>query len=732
MHPEKNSTASSLNIEDTLSGFIAAWLSASALMNVANRDVREYFSLRYAGLEGLGLLILLTAGLFAFFLFLQRSKTMPGLDSSKAGRFLYFAWLFFAFTLFQRMRDTPQAPSLLLVMLVSLILARGIFISAAKGKPLDILLCLAGLTLTALVLISAPWPEYLEELTRFSSTSPSYLIPVLSGTLVLIPLLITILWHRMSKKCQLDPGHRSLLIVMITAMVLQAAVISVITVSRYLSLRTPTYDFNLFVQMFHNMAESFQPMTTLERNMPLSHFKVHVSPIYYLMLPFYYLFRDPATLQILQSLVVASGIIPLVFIARHFKLSYKVQIAFSLIYLVSPALIASNFYDLHENCFLPPLILWLIYFLEKRKSLGIAVFTILTLMVKEDAAIYVWTLSLFFMLERKMIKTGLAMLAVSGSWFIAAITWLKEFGDGAMTGRFSGLIGIKEWSLLSVPYSVFRNPGFIFSKLFVPEKFLYILQMLLPLAFMPLLSKKLTRWVLLIPFLLMNLMVDYQYQYDITFQYNYGSYVILMYMALLFFKDLQPDAEVTARNGDGSQITDRQVQSVPMVPGEETSAAFDSATDGKTASKVNVPLPKNSRNFHQKIPIPAKLLLVIAITSGLLFSISLVDGYKIYPRYLSSQQEVIRSIKGSLDEIPSDGSVIATTFLTGYLGEREIIYDLEYHLTGTDHYPADYIVFDLRPGFDHEREKADIFRYNGYRNMIDKPGEVLILMAPWK
>lgn len=42
-------------------------------------------------------------------------------------------------------------------------------------------------------------------------------------------------------------------------------------------------------------------MTTCERDRVLSHFAVHVSPIYYLFLPFYALFPSPVTLEVLQA-----------------------------------------------------------------------------------------------------------------------------------------------------------------------------------------------------------------------------------------------------------------------------------------------------------------------------------------------------------------------------------------------------------------------------------------------
>ena len=119
--------------------------------------------------------------------------------------------------------------------------------------------------------------------------------------------------------------------------------------------------------MFHHMKEGFLPIVSSERDKLLSHFAVHISPIYYLLLPLYCIFPSPYTLQISQGIILAGGIIPFYLLARHKGLSNKVTVMLSIAYAFSPALICGTTYDLHENCFLVPLLLWMFYFFEKEK-----------------------------------------------------------------------------------------------------------------------------------------------------------------------------------------------------------------------------------------------------------------------------------------------------------------------------------------------------------------------------
>ena len=96
--------------------------------------------------------------------------------------------------------------------------------------------------------------------------------------------------------------------------------VSVWTVGRVRSFCAPTYDFGIFAQMFHSMKTTGLPITTVERDGALSHFAVHVSPIYYLLLPFYMVVPKPETLQVLQAAVLASAVIPLYKIGKRYGL----------------------------------------------------------------------------------------------------------------------------------------------------------------------------------------------------------------------------------------------------------------------------------------------------------------------------------------------------------------------------------------------------------------------------
>ena len=128
--------------------------------------------------------------------------------------------------------------------------------------------------------------------------------------------------------------------------------VSAWSVSRVRGLSVSSFDFGLFRWMFYSMTKTGRMLTTLERNGVLSHFAVHFSPIYYLLLPFYWLFPQPETLEIAQAAVMASAILPLWLLGKRHGLSGLSRTLLCMTLAVYPAFVGGAGYDLHENCFL--------------------------------------------------------------------------------------------------------------------------------------------------------------------------------------------------------------------------------------------------------------------------------------------------------------------------------------------------------------------------------------------
>ena len=314
-------------------------------------------------------------------------------------------------------------------------------------------------------------------------------------------------------------------------------IVSAACIARYSAYMSHNFDFGIFTQMFENMRTTGLADTTVERNTLMSHFGVHFSPFYYLLLPFYMICPRPETLLVIQAAFVAIGVIPVVLICRHFKLSQSITVVISLMYFFFPSLANGCLYDFHENKFLTVLILWAMYFILEDNLIGSAVFCVLTLTVKEDAAIYIMAIALFVILVRKKYIFCAAMLAGAVLYFLIASSVVAALGDGIMDDRLQNYMASGESGLGAVVKNCLSDFGYLLSQVFTRDKILFMVWMLLPVAFAPFLSEKKSMLVLFVPMLAVDLMSNWKYQYDIGFQYTYGAAALIIFMTIVVISE---------------------------------------------------------------------------------------------------------------------------------------------------------------------------------------------------
>lgn len=314
-------------------------------------------------------------------------------------------------------------------------------------------------------------------------------------------------------------------------------VIGSIGVIRYLTFNSYNFDLGIPSQMFYYMKKTGLPLTTCERDILLSHFAIHFSPIYYLILPLYFIFSSPITLQICSAILIASGIIPIYLLCKSHKLPNLVTIIICFIYSIYTPAICSTYYDFHEIMFLLPLFLWLFYYYEKNNNILFTIFTILILLTKEDAAIYLMVFSIYMIFDNNK-KKGFITLISSIIYFIIVVSLINKYGEAVMTDRYYNLILTNTSSeMIEVFKTIITNPGYFIKQLITSsnnsnEKIYYYLKIFLPFGFCIFNTKKFKNYILLVPIIYIT-MTTYIYSYNINFQYNYPIYAFLFYLFII-------------------------------------------------------------------------------------------------------------------------------------------------------------------------------------------------------
>ena len=391
--------------------------------------------------------------------------------------------------------------------------------------------------------------------------------------------------------------------------------IAVLTCLRYATYSSPNFDFGLFVNMFHHMKETGLPISSSERDKLLSHFAVHISPIYYLLLPAYLIFPSPYTLQIGQALVLAGGMIPLYLLAKHKGLGNKTILLLAVAYAFSPVIICGTSYDIHENCFLVPLLLWVFYFFEREKYLFMYVATLFVFCIKEDACLFIFFFSLFVIFSRRNYRHGIALCAASLIYFVIAISILTVHGDGLLTTHYQNYM-YEDNGLIGMVLIIITNPAYVFTQTLNIEKLPYLMYVLLPLGFMPLATRKVSHLILVLPFMLFNLMTSYVYQYNIDFQYTYGAISCMLYLAVI----------------NSSEMGNR----------------------------------------------PRKYMVSLAaVASVMFFLITAAPKIENYTKRIIKAKEEFTILDEALETIPEDASVKASTFFIPHIADRHEIYEIK-------------------------------------------------------
>ena len=391
-----------------------------------------------------------------------------------------------------------------------------------------------------------------------------------------------------------------------------------------------TFDIGIFSQMFERMKTDFTQITTLERDKALSHMAVHISPIFYLILPFYMLFPYVETLEVMQVLIVFSGVIPLCLILKKLQLPKLLNPLLLALFFVTPVMTTSGGFRIHENCFLPPLILWLFYAIISQWRWRTLLFSILVLMVKEDAFIYVLSIGLYFTFQNRFIFSakfkkwlyiscfGLTILYTGLALFL-----LSKYGEGAMASRYGHLLLNGEQGLSKIVKNLVFNPVYVLGSLFTAKRLGYIFLVLISFSFLPLIQRRFSAYFLAIPLLAVNLLSDWFPQYDIGYQYSYGSVTLIFIMGLL-------------------------------------------AVDQLSKNKV----------IKEKF-LAALVMSSIVFSSTILYT--LTHDWNFEVKYYQQQKSFFEGVQSVLNALPKKASVLSVGPYTPSLRKHEKLYDIDYH-----------------------------------------------------
>lgn len=323
-------------------------------------------------------------------------------------------------------------------------------------------------------------------------------------------------------------------ILLLISVLTYTTVLSLFTIAKHNSFSTYAWDLGIFNQGFWTTVfqdEMFH--YTCEKHLVESgsFFGIHFSPILFTILPIYYLFPNPTTLLVTQSVLLGLSVIPIYKLAQR-CFTHSQSLLISTLYLLNPALHGVNSYDFHVQAFLPLILNYLIYYTYDDNPLGVLFTANLALAVQEQVFYIILTFSGYLVI-RYLFKQGpqelrkrvplLSMIIVSTIiWRLASGHVINHFNptipDHLKAGQHFAILGVDDPA--QIPLYILKHPKSVLNALIFQwyDKLVYILTHLTPYLYI--LSQGVLLLIPTVPWFAISLLSNYPPYYRMGFQYS--------------------------------------------------------------------------------------------------------------------------------------------------------------------------------------------------------------------
>jgi uncharacterized membrane protein len=335
------------------------------------------------------------------------------------------------------------------------------------------------------------------------------------------------------------PAERTLLWLAIGA---YAAGLSALSILRHRAFSTGRFDLGNMVQAVWSTAHGHPLQITGLRGDQISRLGAHFDPILAAFAPLWLVWPSPDLLLVAQSVAVALGALPVFWLARKHLRSERAGLAFALAYLLYPPTQWLTLNEFHPVALACPLLLFAIWYLDEGRLLPFAVFALLAATTKEEIALVVAGLGIWYALVHRSRLAG-ATIAVAGvAVTLMAIEVVIPHFNRAGTSSFFTRYSEVGSTPGGIVHTALTDPWRIVTTAFTGRGLTYLAQLLLPLAGLVVLAP--LALIAAIPELAVNLLSAATTQTSIHFHYTAGLIPVLLAAAVFGAKRIPPRVPV--------------------------------------------------------------------------------------------------------------------------------------------------------------------------------------------
>jgi uncharacterized membrane protein len=248
----------------------------------------------------------------------------------------------------------------------------------------------------------------------------------------------------------------------------------------------------------------------------ISRLASHFDPILAAFAPFWRLWPSSGLLLSCQATAIALGALPVFWLARKHLCSESAALAFAGVYLLYPATGWLALNEFHPVALACPLLLFAFWFLDEDRLLPFAFFALAATATKEEVGLEVAAFGIWYLSARHRRLAGGAIAIIGGLASALALYVVIPHFNGAASSfysRYADLGGSPARVLLGA----LTHPLRVFGKAATLRHLLYLGDLLLPLALLPLLSSVA---LVALPELTLNLLSAADEQTSVRFHYT--------------------------------------------------------------------------------------------------------------------------------------------------------------------------------------------------------------------
>src|SRR5262245_13279073 len=329
---------------------------------------------------------------------------------------------------------------------------------------------------------------------------------------------------------RVDRGEAAVAMRIVYAGVAAYAVLFIFaSIVHYAAFETARFDLGNMVQAIWSTLHGHVLETTTQNGHQHSRLGFHADPFLLLLAPLFWIWSSPVLLLVIQVLAVASGALPVFWLARKHLDSPRAGAQFAFAYLLYPATqfnAFTNGSDFHSVSMALPLVLYAIWFLDEDRLVAFSVVALLACTTKEEIPLAIGCLGIWYAVRKGRRLFGLSVFAAGLAITLFNFLWLiphfAPSGGSPFAGRYAAVGGTPR----GMVHKLFTDPAALINAIASGHKAAYLALLIVPFLGLWLLEPLLVLGA--VPDLAINLLSNDGNQTSLQFQYTAGILPFLL------------------------------------------------------------------------------------------------------------------------------------------------------------------------------------------------------------